>query len=140
MHAALIGGPQLSGFAAGAEERRDCAGRLWPAVPDALPALSSETAIQLAIRAAGHVRGVLKLLNGLPQIPADELRVQSTRSRVYVFKAKFDLLLGRKTYEIFAAYWPYYDEDAPHGGIAKPCSDSAPGAIADLHDLAHGSD
>ena len=30
-----------------------------------------------------------------------------------LFSDKFDLLLGRKTYEIFAAYWPYYDEDAP---------------------------
>jgi dihydrofolate reductase len=30
-----------------------------------------------------------------------------------------DLLLGRKTYEIFAAYWPYYDENAPDGGIAR---------------------
>jgi dihydrofolate reductase len=36
-----------------------------------------------------------------------------------LFSEKFDLLLGRKTYEIFAAYWPYYAEDASHGGIAK---------------------
>src|SRR5688572_25186955 len=31
----------------------------------------------------------------------------------------FELLLGRKTYEIFAAYWPYYDESAPDGEIAR---------------------
>ena len=30
-----------------------------------------------------------------------------------------DLLLGRKTYEIFAAHWPYYDVNAPDGGIAR---------------------
>jgi dihydrofolate reductase len=36
-----------------------------------------------------------------------------------IFNEEFDLLLGRKTYEIFAAYWPYYDEDAPDGGIAR---------------------
>lgn len=37
----------------------------------------------------------------------------------HLFSADFDLLLGRKTYEIFAAYWPYYDEDDADGGIAK---------------------
>src|SRR5436189_5851041 len=40
-----------------------------------------------------------------------------------VFKEKFDLLLGRKTYEIFAGYWPYQNDDAPHGGIAKVFND-----------------
>ncbi len=37
----------------------------------------------------------------------------------HLFQDQFDLLLGRKTYEIFAAYWPYYDEDAPDGAIAR---------------------
>lgn len=40
-----------------------------------------------------------------------------------LFNEKFDLLLGRKTYEIFAAYWPFYDQDAPNGGIATLFND-----------------
>lgn len=35
-----------------------------------------------------------------------------------LFGGTFDLLLGRKTYEIFGAYWPYYDETGPAGDIA----------------------
>jgi dihydrofolate reductase len=36
-----------------------------------------------------------------------------------LFSGTIDLLLGRKTYEIFAAYWPYYDENADYGSIAS---------------------
>lgn len=36
-----------------------------------------------------------------------------------LFEEKYDLLLGRKTYEIFAAYWPFYDENDRDGEIAR---------------------
>lgn len=31
----------------------------------------------------------------------------------------FDLLLGRKTFEIFAAYWPHHADEVPGAGINK---------------------
>src|SRR5207245_9379277 len=52
-----------------------------------------------------------------------------------VFKEKFDLLLGRKTYEIFAGYWPYYDENAPAGGIAKLFKDIKKYAVSRSGDV-----
>jgi dihydrofolate reductase len=34
-----------------------------------------------------------------------------------MFAEPFDLLLGRKTYEIFAAHWPFVGADDPIGGL-----------------------
>ncbi|KGM55781.1 dihydrofolate reductase [Lysobacter daejeonensis GH1-9] len=34
------------------------------------------------------------------------------------FTRPFELVLGRRTYDIFAAYWPHVVEDAPHRYIA----------------------
>lgn len=45
---------------------------------------------------------------------------QTTRQQIMqLFGGDFDLLFGRKTYEIFAAYWPYQDDTSPRGEIAK---------------------
>ena len=41
-----------------------------------------------------------------------------------VFERPFELLLGRRTYDIFAAYWPHVAEDAPHRGIADQFNDT----------------
>jgi len=35
-----------------------------------------------------------------------------------VFKHPFELVLGRRTYDIFAAYWPHVPKGAPHQHIA----------------------
>ena len=69
VHAAIIRGPQFAAFRSGAEQRRDCAGWLRPAVADAFPAVGSETAIQPAIRAASHVRGVRSGRGLIPRRP-----------------------------------------------------------------------
>ncbi len=45
---------------------------------------------------------------------------QMTRQQIMqLFGGEFDLMFGRRTYEIFAAYWPYQAEDSPRGEIAK---------------------
>jgi len=36
-----------------------------------------------------------------------------------LFGQKYDLLLGRRTYDIFASYWPSYDQRGPDAEIAR---------------------
>ena len=64
-----------------------------------------------------------------------------------VFERPFELLLGRRTYDIFAAYWPDVAADAPHRGLADRFNGTAkyvathhPDALAWCHSHDLGTD
>lgn len=42
-----------------------------------------------------------------------------------LFSRPFELVLGRRTYDIFAAYWPHVPSAAPHGHIADAFNGAA---------------
>lgn len=45
------------------------------------------------------------------------------------FAQPFELLVGRRTYEIFAAHWPHTDERGERGGTASEVDDPAAAAL-----------
>lgn len=64
-----------------------------------------------------------------------------------LFARPFALVLGRRTYDIFAGYWPQVPGDAPHGGIAdafnaatKHVATHRPDTLAWQHSHALGTD
>lgn len=64
-----------------------------------------------------------------------------------VFNRPFELLLGRRTYDIFAGYWPHVPEGAPHQAIAdafnattKHVATHHPGTLAWQNSRALGPD
>ncbi|MFC7300367.1 dihydrofolate reductase family protein [Cognatiluteimonas weifangensis] len=64
-----------------------------------------------------------------------------------VFKRPFELVLGRRTYDIFAGYWPYVPQGAPHrdiadlfNGAAKHVATHHPDTLAWRNSRALGAD
>ena len=64
-----------------------------------------------------------------------------------VFKHPFELVLGRRTYDIFAAYWPHVPKGAPHqhiadlfNGTAKHVATHHPETLAWQNSRALGAD
>lgn len=45
------------------------------------------------------------------EMPYEDSKTDAALGKV--FTTEYDLLLGRRTYEIFAGYWPYVDRDNP---------------------------
>ena len=86
----------------------------------------------IIVGAQVSIDGVMQAPGGLTEDPTKGFKFGGWAMRYFdqefgeevhhVFE-NFDLLLGRKTYEIFAAYWPYQDDEAPYGGIAKKFRD-----------------
>jgi len=63
------------------------------------------------------------------------------------FKRPFELLLGRRTYDIFAGYWPHVPKGAPHqdiadlfNGVAKHVATHHPDTLAWHNSHALGAD
>lgn len=83
---------------------------------------------KLIVGAQVSLDGVMQALGGPTEDPTGDFEfggwiwpfadAESGEELTTLFAQDFDLLLGRKTYEIFAAYWPFY-EGSEHGGIAE---------------------
>ena len=83
---------------------------------------------KLIVAAFISLDGVIQAPGGPEEDPSGEFRLggwivpyadAATGQAVQdLFSQPFELLLGRRTYDIFAAYWPYVRADAPSHAIA----------------------
>jgi dihydrofolate reductase len=83
--------------------------------------------------------GVMQAPGGPEEDPSDGFRFGGWSAPLWdhgmdevmggVMGEPFDLLLGRRTYEIFAAHWPHADERAARGGDESGVDDEAAAAL-----------